>query len=103
MTRLASNESLGRTGDHSNAVLIEELTTRLQQGKAIDIEACCRAHPEHAERLRQLLPALKMLASLGAESGNLTILGEPLGDFRLIRELGRGGMGVVYEAEQLSL
>lgn len=28
---------------------------------------------------------------------------QPLGDFRLIRQIGRGGMGVVYEAEQISL
>src|SRR6266487_2074503 len=28
---------------------------------------------------------------------------KPLGDFKLIREIGRGGMGVVYEAVQLSL
>src|SRR5260370_22151366 len=30
-------------------------------------------------------------------------LPNPLGDFRLVREVGRGGMGIVYEAEQVSL
>ena len=39
----------------------------------------------------------------GGEKEDSVGQGQSLGDFRLVRTIGRGGMGVVYEAEQLSL
>jgi serine/threonine protein kinase/tetratricopeptide (TPR) repeat protein len=93
----------------SLALLVEELTARLQAGEAIDVDAVVAAHPGDADALRRLLPALLLLAEVsrsGDGSAPRAAQGdEPgeLGDFRLIREVGRGGMGVVYEAEQVSL
>lgn len=46
--------------------------------------------------LQDFEPASNRTLSHAAETGKL-------GDFRLVRELGRGGMGIVYEAEQISL
>ncbi|HZV04488.1 MAG TPA: tetratricopeptide repeat protein, partial [Gemmataceae bacterium] len=50
---------------------------------------------------------MRLLGSARAESANSAGVEKPalerLGDFRILREVGRGGMGVVYEAEQLSL
>ncbi len=94
--------------DRLVAEVVEALAARLQAGEAVDLEACAREHPECADRLRQLLPAVRMLADLGRSAGGAggTAPGPTpgvLGDFRILREVGRGGMGVVYEAEQLSL
>jgi serine/threonine protein kinase len=92
--------------------LIEEFTNRLQAGEAVDVDAFVGEHPEHAEPLRRLLPPLLVLADLGRSDapisggppgGPAEREGGVLGDFRIVREVGRGGMGVVYEAEQLSL
>ena len=97
--------------DPALAELVERLTARLQAGDAVDLDAIAANHSEYADRLRQLLPALEVLADLGRSAEHEAAPSGPdplaelgvLGDFRIVREVGRGGMGVVYEARQLSL
>ena len=47
------------------ADLVEQFLQRLQAGEALDPSGFAAQHPEHAESLRQLLPALEMMADLG--------------------------------------
>src|SRR5438105_2387645 len=115
MTRQPLSVDCDAGPDHDLALLLEQLTARLQAGEPVDEDELQAAHPDYADRLRQLLPALRLLADAGPASQRpatedlLSVAGlceagsEPLGDFRLLREVGRGGMGIVYEAMQLSL
>jgi outer membrane protein assembly factor BamB/tRNA A-37 threonylcarbamoyl transferase component Bud32 len=73
----------------------------LQAGKAPDRDQLLEEHPELAAELEACLAGIEFVhRATGPVAPE-----EPaaLGEFRIVREIGRGGMGVVYEAEQTSL
>ncbi|MCS6866018.1 MAG: serine/threonine-protein kinase [Gemmataceae bacterium] len=86
-------------------ILAEEFADRLRRGEHPSVSDYASAHPQYAEQLREILPAVAQIELLKRFRQPLgsSALPERLGDFRIVRELGRGGMGVVFEAVQESL
>lgn len=91
--------------------LLAEFIDRRRQGEAVEIDDYVRAHPHLAIEIQDVFPMAMALdgwkSRETASAGGTTTLGgvelQQLGDFRLLRRVGRGGMGVVYEAFQESL
>lgn len=84
--------------------LMEECLERVETDGLAVIDDVCGRHPEIATDLRRRLKQLFDLGLLGAApTASEREFPERLGDFRLLRCLGGGGMGVVYLADQESL
>lgn len=97
---------------HDLGQLAEEFVSRRRQGERASIEDYAAQYPDLAGEIRELFPTVieleqlkvhKVFSSGGAAASTGPVPLTQLGDFRIIREIGRGGMGVVYEAEQESL
>ncbi len=95
-------------------LLAEEFAQRCRRGESPSVSEYAQRHPELAEQIRDMFPALVLMEQLKPGAADVTgscavppgVEGKQLqrlGDFRILREVGRGGMGIVYEAEQESL
>ena len=97
--------------------VVQDYLAQLEQGQTPDRAAFMRRYPELAGAIDDCLEGLDLIHSetkrqrprsasgraVSATAAQADPLPDPLGDFRIVRELARGGMGVVYEAVQLSL
>ncbi len=80
-----------------------------EPGEEIDPDACLRQYPELTSELKRLFKGLKHLSGVDDEANKGPMpgagggKGHVIGDYRILREIGSGGMARVFEAEQLSL
>ena len=100
---------------HPVDILADEFAQRLRNGEHPSIEEYAGRYPEHADLIRAVFPSVAAVERVVNQESELkspslpsskdigTVPHKTFGDFTLIRLIGSGGMGVVYEAIQRSL
>ncbi len=84
--------------------IFQEFLSAVRQGQAVDTDGLIESCPRFArDELAALLSDFEELREVLNEEPRGLTEGAVIGDFKLIRELGKGAVGIVWEAEQLSL
>ena len=97
------------------ADILSDAADAVCRGELIDLNSMCQANPDLSDELNRLFGTMLVTDTAGAvlDEGVASVssasrwrsltLPTTLGDYELIQEIGRGGMGVVFRARQISL
>ena len=88
--------------------VVDSFSARLENGERPSIEEYKKRYPYLTERIDAVLPALVVLQNVDSDPSDRKLavddsIPEVLGDYRIIQEVGRGGMGIVFEAQHSTM